>query len=84
MRRSLRNSAALLILALVCPGCDIQFQDCNGDGFVTWDEIESTLMGGACSGSDQPADSQPPDNSSSGAPSPDQPAPNPPDATSGA
>ena len=43
MRRSLRNSAALLILSLVCPGCDIQFQDCNGDGFVTWDEIEATI-----------------------------------------
>jgi hypothetical protein len=46
MRPSLRNFAAVALMLLVCPGCELE--DADGDGAISVDELVASLQNWVC------------------------------------
>jgi len=60
MRLPLRNLAAVALLSVVCPGCNIE--DIDGDGSISVDEFVAGLQNGFCGNGneDQPVEEETP------------------------
>jgi len=50
MRLPLRNLAAVALLLITCPGCNLE--DTDGDGAISVDEFVASLQNGFCGGDD--------------------------------